>query len=260
VSQARRLIDISVALECGIRSDPPGLEPEITYLDHHQTVSQLLPFFPGLAAADLPDGEAWAIERMALTTHNGTHLDAPWHYASTMNRGEPAATIDQIPLEWCYQRGVKLDFRHLADGYVVTPGDIERELTRIGHEVEPLDIVLMNTAAGSRYGGDDYVDRGCGCGRDGTLWLLERGVRITGTDGWSWDAPFSHTAQHYRETGDARLIWEGHKAGREIGYCHLEKLANLDQLPATGFEVCCFPVKIRGASAGWTRAVAIVAG
>jgi kynurenine formamidase len=255
---ARRLIDISVALERGIRSDPPGLEPEITYRNHRETTGQLLRFFPGLQAGDLPDGEAWAIEQLALTTHNGTHLDAPWHFASTMNRGEPAATIDQIPLEWCYQRGVKLDFRHLEDGYVVTPADIERELVRIGHDLEPLDIVLLNTAAGSRYGADDYVDRGCGCGRDGTLWLLERGVRVTGTDGWSWDAPFSFTARRYSQTGDARLIWEGHKAGREIGYCHLEKLANLDQLPATGFEVSCFPVKIKGASAGWTRAVAIV--
>jgi kynurenine formamidase len=254
----RRLIDISVALERGIRSDPPGLEPEITYRHHRETTGQLLQFFPGLQAGDLPDGEAWAIEQLALTTHNGTHLDAPWHYASTMNGGEPAATIDQIPLEWCYQRGVKLDFRHLEDGYVVTPGDIERELHRIGHDLEPLDIVLLNTAAGSRYGAEDYVDRGCGCGRDGTLWLLERGVRVTGTDGWSWDAPFSFTARRYSQSGDARLIWEGHKAGREIGYCHLEKLANLDQLPATGFEVCCFPVKIKAASAGWTRAVAIV--
>ena len=255
---ARRLIDISVALEAGIRSDPPGLEPDVTYYDHRQTLGQLLPFFPGLAASDLPNGEAWAIERLALTTHNGTHLDAPWHYASTMNHGEPAATIDQIPLDWCFQRGVRLDFRRFADGYVVTPDDIERELARIGHALEPLDIVLMNTAAGSRYGADDYVDRGCGCGREGTLRLLERGVRVTGTDGWSWDAPFSCTARRYRQTGDARLIWEGHKAGREIGYCHLEKLANLDKLPATGFDVCCFPVKIKAASAGWTRAVAIV--
>ncbi|MEM7024986.1 MAG: cyclase family protein [Pseudomonadota bacterium] len=260
---ARRLVDISVALEPGIRSDPPGLEPEITYLGHQQTIGQLLPFFPGLQAADLPDGEAWAIEKLALTTHNGTHLDAPWHFASTMNRasvegGEPAATIDDIPLDWCFQAGVKLDFRQLDDGYVVTADDIQQELTRIGHQLRPLDIVLMNTAAGARYGHDDYVDRGCGCGREGTLWLLEHGVRVTGTDGWSWDAPFSLTARRYQETGNASLIWEGHKAGREIGYCHLEKLANLDQLPPTGFDVACFPVKIKGASAGWTRAVAII--
>jgi len=51
---------------------------------------------------------------------------------------------------------------------------------------------------------------------------------------------------------------EEHKAGREIGYCHLEKLHNLESLPAHGFTICCFPAKIRGASAGWTRAVAIL--
>jgi len=56
------------------------------------------------------------------------------------------------------------------------------------------------------------------------------------------------------------LIWEGHKAGRHIGYCHIEKLHNLEQLPSTGFAVSCFPVKIERASAGWTRAVAIIEG
>jgi kynurenine formamidase len=32
----------------------------------------------------------------------------------------------------------------------------------------------------------------------------------------------------------------------------------LEQLPSTGFTVSCFPVKIERASAGWTRAVAIL--
>src|SRR5713101_4525681 len=91
-------------------------------------------------------------------------------------------------------------------------------------------------------------------------YLLERGVRLTGIDGWSWDAPFVYTAKKYAETRDASLIWEGHKAGRHIGYCHIEKLHNLEQLPSTGFTVSCFPVKIERASAGWTRAVAIIDG
>ena len=80
---------------------------------------------------------------------------------------------------------------------------------------------------------------------------------LTGTDGWSRDAPFVHTRERYEATGNAGLIWEGHKAGRDIGYCHLEKLHNLEVLPPTGFMISCFPVKIRDASAGWTRAVAI---
>lgn len=92
------------------------------------------------------------------------------------------------------------------------------------------------------------------------MYLLERGVRVTGTDAWSWDAPFVHTAKRYAETGDAGIIWEGHRAGMEIGYCHIEKLANLDQLPPTGYTIACFPWKIKAASAGFTRAVAIIEG
>ena len=95
------------------------------------------------------------------------------------------------------QPGVKLDFRHFPDGYVATAKDVEAELKRIGHTLAPLDIVVVNTSAGAAYGQPDYVSRGCGMGREATLYLLERGVRVTGTDGWSWDAPFVHTKAKY---------------------------------------------------------------
>jgi kynurenine formamidase len=64
--------------------------------------------------------------------------------------------------------------------------------------------------------------------------------------------------QRYMQDRDPKIIWEGHRAGRDIGYCHIEKLHNLEALPSTGFTVSCFPVKVKGGSAGWTRAVAIV--
>lgn len=253
----RRFVDLSIYLENDVVSDPPAYAPKIQYFDHQTSVPGLAAFFPGLATADLPDAEAWSYEKIELITHNGTHLDAPYHFASTMNRGERAITIDEVPLDWCFSPGVKLDFRSLPDGHVVTAEEVEAELQRIGHELQPFDIVVVNTRAGERYGHDDYLDAGIGMGHEATLFLLERGVRLTGTDAWSWDAPFSHTAKRYAESGDAGLIWEGHKAGREIGYCHLEKLHGLEALPPNGFTISCFPVKIRGASAGWTRAVAI---
>ena len=254
-------VDLSIFLENDVASDPPGLEPKITYFTHENTFEQIAPFFPGLSKSDLPDGEGWAVELVTLSTHNGTHLDAPYHFHSTMDAAvggsRPSIAIHDVPLDWCFKPGVKLDFRHFADGYVVTAQDVETELARIGHTLTPLEIVVVNTRAGSRYGQRDYVASGCGMGYDATMYLLERGVRLTGTDAWSWDAPFVHTAKKYTETGDAGLIWEGHKAGRDIGYCHIEKLHNLEALPATGFHISCFPHKIRGASAGWTRAVAI---
>ena len=256
-----RFVDLSIYLENDVLSDPPAFKPHIEYLGHQDSFPRLAAFFPGLKKEDLPDGEAWAVERVHLSTHNGTHLDAPYHFHPTMNQAlgekERSITIDEVPLEWCFQPGVKLDFRHLPDGYVVTAADVENELARIGHTIAPLEIVVVNTRAGSRYGNDDYVAAGCGMGYEATMYLLERGVRLTGTDAWSWDAPFVYTAEKYRETGDASLIWEGHKAGRDIGYCHLEKLHNLEALPPDGFHISCFPHKLRGGSAGWTRAVAI---
>lgn len=258
----RRFIDISVPLKAGIASDPDYMLPQIEYTDHRQSAPRMAEFM-GVRVDQLPDGEHAASERVTISTHNGTHFDAPYHFASTMNHalkpgGEPSWRIDEVPLEWCFNPGVKLDFRHFADGYLVQPGDIEAELKRIGHTLKPLEIVVVNTRAGERYGHDDFLDSGCGMGRAATLWLLERGVRVMGTDGWSWDAPFSFTQKRVKETGDASLIWEGHKAGREIGYSHMEKLTNLDKLPPDGFEIVCFPVKVHRASAGWTRAVAIL--
>lgn len=260
---AQQFIDLSIAIDNEVVSDPPGYGPQIMYMKHDETHEQLLPYFPGLKESDLPDNESWAVELLTLSTHNGTHMDAPWHFHSTQDaetaQGKrPAMTIDELPLEWCLKPGVKLDFRHFEDGYVVTADDIQKELDRIGHTLQPYDIVLVNTSAGKAYGGDDYVSKGCGIGREGTLFLARAGVKIVGTDAWSWDAPFVHTAKKWEETKDPSIIWEGHKAGKDIGYFQIEKLHNLEVLPSTGFQVSCFPIKIKNAGAGWIRAVAIV--
>jgi kynurenine formamidase len=254
-----KLIDISMPISNNVVTDPPIIKPTIEYSAHQEGAEQMLPFFPGMTVDDLPDREGWASERLTLSTHSGSHMDAPWHYHSTTDDGRTAApTIDEAPLDLFWRPGVKLDFRSFANGYVASADDIERELARIDYTLQPLDIVLVNTAAGAAYGGDNYVNSGCGIGREATLYLTERGVKVVGTDAWSWDAPFTFTAERYARTGDASLIWEGHKAGRVRPYYQMEKLHNLESLPAHGFMVSCFPVKIERASAGWIRAVAML--
>ncbi len=244
-------------LENGVPADPPGYEFQIEYTSHQDTVPMLQRRYEGLRPEELPNSEAFALETVHLSTHNGTHVDAPWHYSSMMEDGSRPRTIDEMPLNWFLNPGVKLDFRHFDDGYIVTASDIEQELKRIEYTLRPLDIVVVNTSAGARFGTQEYAQSGCGMGREATLYLCDQGVRVVGTDAWSWDAPFSYVAERYARDRDASIIWEGHKAGRKTEYCQIEKLRYLDQLPAHGFTVACFPVKIHAASAGWTRAVAI---
>ena len=128
-----RIVDLSVALKAGIASDPPSMLPRIKYLDHRDGAKEFMAWFPGLKAEQLPDGEGAAMEQITFSTHNGTHLDAPWHYASTQDGGKPALKIDEVPLEWFFSSGVKLDFRQKPDGYVCQADDVKRELDRIGY-------------------------------------------------------------------------------------------------------------------------------
>lgn len=254
---ARHIIDLAVSLTDEIASDPPGLCPQITYVDHATGAKEFREMF-GVPEGALRDDAGAAVERCTLTTHNGTHMDAPWHYHPTMDGGARAITIDEVPLEWCFGRGVKLDFRDRPNGHTISAAEVEAEMTRINHILTEGDIVLVNTAAGTRYGKPDYVATGCGMGREATLYLTERGMRVCGTDAWSWDAPLMGQAARARETGDWSIFWEGHKAGADTVYCHMEKLGNLEQLPATGFEVIALPVKVAKGSAGWCRPVAIL--
>jgi glycerol-3-phosphate acyltransferase PlsX len=120
----RRFVDLSIYLENDVISDPPPFGPKIQYHKHADTAGQIAGFFPGLKKEDLPDGAGWAVENVNLSTHNGTHLDAPYHFHPTMNKGERAITIDEVPLEWCFQPGVKLDFRDKPDGHVITAAEV----------------------------------------------------------------------------------------------------------------------------------------
>ncbi|MBW1802386.1 MAG: cyclase family protein, partial [Deltaproteobacteria bacterium] len=172
----RRFVDLSISIEPEIPSDPPMMIPKIDYIDHTQGAEQMKEFFPGVEKKHLPGGLGWAIEMITLTTHSGTHLDAPYHYHPTMDRGKPALTIDEIPLEWCLNDGVVLDCRHKGDGERITADDVEKELKRIDYAIKPLDIVIIQTGADAFWGTQEYLVKGSGMTRESTLYLLEKGV------------------------------------------------------------------------------------
>jgi kynurenine formamidase len=252
-----RLLDLSVALEDSAVSEP--MPARIRYVTHEgDGLAQMRQFF-GVKPEDLvySNGLGWAVEEVQALTHTGTHVDAPYHYGP-LSEGQPARRIDEVPLEWCFAPGVVLDVRHKQAGECITPADLETALARITYRLRPRDIVLLQTGADKRLHSADYFAQP-GLGREGVLWLVEQGVKVIGIDAYTLDRPFANMAADYRRTGDGRCIWPAHFAGIEREYCQIEKLANLDRLPRPhGFWVSCLPVKIKGASAGWCRAVALI--
>lgn len=252
-----RLIDLSTGiLDRAVHEPVPA---SITWHSHAGGgLDWMLEHF-GITADALTasGGLGMAYEDITTIAHCGTHVDAPWHYAPT-SEGRPAKTIDECPLEWFYGDGVRLDLRHKRPSEKITIADLEAALAAIDYTLKPFDIVLIMNGRDRFLGRPEYFDQP-GMTRESTLWLLDQGIKLIGVDMYGFDRKFSDMVDEYRRTGDGSVIWEAHFAGIEREYCHIEKLVNLDQIPApTGFTVAAFPVKIERGSAGWCRAVAMV--
>lgn len=251
-----RLVDLSLPLDNDAHWAPRWARNRVRRQGHAFGARAIWWLF-GVPRKLLRTRLGWANDVITLSTHGTTHVDAPWHYGPT-SAGLPAKTIDEVPLDWCYGPAVKLDFRHKGDGEAIGVTDLRQALDRIGHDLQPGHIVLIHTGNDRYFGVSDYFTRGSGMSAEGTRWLLEQGVRLTGIDSWGWDVPLPVLARRAKAERRDDIFWAAHFVGIDHEYCHIERLTNLDQLPPHGFMVYAFPLKVKGGSAGPARVVAMV--
>lgn len=249
-------IDLSHELDEESGWAPPWAACRVERSNHEEGARRIEEMF-GVSREYLRSGTGWAVERLSISTHGTTHLDAPWHYAPT-SEGRPARTIDQIPLSWCFGPGVVLDMRHKGDGEAITADDVKRDIDAAGLAIGPGTLVLVMTGNTHRFGTPEYFSHGSGMSAEATRYILDLGVHVTGIDSWGWDVPLAGQADRVRASGKKDLFWEGHFVGIDREYCHLERLTNLDKLPRQGFTVACFPLKVARGSAGPARVVAMI--
>ena len=249
-----RLVDLSAPIRQSPSETPEVLRTDIDFSGHDEGAAMIESLL-GVPANLLRDGEGWAMETFTrFGTHNSTHVDAPWHYNSRIG-GEPAATIDELPLDWFLGPGVVLDMSAKEEGETIDVPDVESELARIGHELRERDIVLVRTGRDAFVEEPGYMALGPGVTVEATRWLYERGVRVMGIDAWGWDGPLHLQAQAALESNESGVFWAAHQA--DLPYSQIERLVNLGELPPTGFQVACFPLRIVGASAAPARVVGI---
>jgi len=251
-----RIIDLSKTIQYN-KNDPFFMKVKIKHKVHKK--AKWLIRYLGLPQRLFPKGfVGWADDEiLKMGVHSTTHLDAPWHYGPS-SEGKPAKTIDEIPLEWCYGKGVVIDMTHKEDFDPITVKDIQSFLANNHIELEAKMIVLIKTGRDKLMGTKDFFLKGTGMTAEATDWLIKNGIKVMGIDQWGWDLPLPHLIKEAKRSKNAELFWEAHLVGTKHEYCHMEQLTNLDALPITGFNVAAFPLKIKGASAGPARVVAMI--
>ena len=256
-------------LDLGCYLDQAAYPPwgfEVTHVSHEKGAHAIASFFnrrgftshdsAAVSAKDFPEEMGMSWSQVKLSDHTGNHIDAPFHFGPVVE-GAPAKTIDEVPLDWCFGPGVRLDFRHLM-GKDIQVDDLRQELRRLRYELRPGVIPLLWTGADEHIEDDEkYWKTQAGLSLAGLHFLLDCGVKLVAIDAFAMDVSYE-TMRELRDQSDPQFF-PAHMAGRQREHMHLEKLVNLGALPRDhGFFFAAFPIKLRGGSAGWVRPVAIV--
>ncbi len=200
-------------------------------------------------------GYYYAANSYSAGEHGGTHLDAPAHFA----KGMPG--VDRIPLERLWAPAVVVDVQDRAAkdrDYLVTEMDLLQWEKGNGRIPEG-SILLIRTGWGKFYPrraqylgterrGEQAVSElhFPGVSPGAAEWIVKnRKISILGIDTGSIDR------------GQSQLF-EVHQILFKAGICALENVANMDQLPARGFEIIALPMKIQGGTGAPVRIVAIL--
>lgn len=174
-------------------------------------------------------------EIVEISTHTGTHCDAPYHFF------EDGRTIDEVPLETYIGPATILDLRNKAPGSAIERVDVEH----FAEHIADGDIVLLNTGFGhKRANTAEFLTKYVYLGGEAAQYLVDRGVKGVGIDAVSlggYNDPSKAVPAHKTMLGNGKFIVE------EL-YFPDEVMDGRKRLFVAA------PVKLRGCSGAWTRA------
>jgi kynurenine formamidase len=211
------------------------------------------------------------LERIEMTTHVGTHMDALGHFSigeHLFGGYSVEDTVDDwglvnLGIEHCppiISRGVMLDVAgadgeaFLASGRAVTPDDMKRALDNAGLSLRPGDVVFVRTGWGQFFMKDNarYLAGEPGLNLDAAHWLTAQDVVAVGAD---------NMAVEVLPAEKHEVLMPVHQHCLAEAGVHLVENLALDELAAAGISSFCLamlPVKFTGATGSPVRPVAIV--
>lgn len=204
------------------------------------------------------DGVHTSVAHMSV--HVGTHVDAPLLYLPY------GASIDQIPLDTLCGSAVVIGFDDLDDWEVI---DAER-LKAVDPGIRAGDIVVIRTGWHHHYGDEQrYVLKAPGLDRSAFDWLIERGVKMVGSDTPSPEHIFMRSRQWKNLRPDLFDAARFEPADFPSAYGHKSLFAHdiplleglggdLDQLVGQRVDLLALPLPYVGVEAAQARVVALM--
>ena len=204
-------------------------------------ISNNLPSFPG---SPRPQFILWAdkksdgynLELIFLSSHSGTHLDAPYHFI------ENGIKIDRIPLNRLITGAILCNIRKGPD-MSITRSDIVSFEAKNG-KIPPNSAVVFSTGWSRNLARKDYFTKNPGLSASAAKYLSEKRVSLVGIDSPSIDLG-----------KDSKF--SVHHVLLKSGILILENLCNLDKIQRTDFMLIVLPLKLKDATGSPVRAVAI---
>lgn len=226
-----RLVDLSQDIYQGMLVYPGHLKTVVfDHASHEETRERFT------------SGFSFQTKGFMLNDNGPTHVDSFSH----LDPDPGAQTIDQMSLELFYGPAICLDLSDVPPQTDITPRHLDRALASSRQALNRGDILLVRTGDYDRHAGTPaYLREFPGFGAEASQWLVDKGVKTFGVDSPTPDNPVSTT-------------YPCHMMCRREHITHYENLANLAQVLNRRFTFVGFPLKVREAHGGPTRAVALL--
>ncbi len=209
-------------------------------IDLTLTISEKLPTFPGSPTPRFISWEKIAtdgynLELLFLSSHSGTHMDAPYHFL------EKGSTIDQISTSRLVRKTILIKIKKTANQPISKKDIIEFESKN--QKIPNNSTIVFATGWSKNLGKKHYFEKNPGLSIDAAKYLASKKINLVGIDSPSIDlGTNSKFSVHHILAKNNILI--------------VENLTNLEKIKTNSFTLAVLPLKLKNATGSPVRAIA----
>jgi len=213
----------------------------VKYLDLTLEISKSIPNFPGspspqfLTWSTIKD-DRYNLELLFLSSHTGTHLDAPYHFTKN------GVKIHQIPVTRLIGKTLLIKIKKSKDQAITKNDLLEFELKN--GKIKDFSSIIFFTNWQKNLQKKFFFTNNPGLSKSAAEYLISKKINLIGIDSPSIDLGIDNS-------------FTSHKILLKNNILIVENLTNLEQIPTLEFDFIILPLKLKDATGSPVRAIAI---